>query len=103
MYAVIQQGTKQFEIEKGKTYLLDRIGGNEGDEITFNEVLLVVDGKKTHIGNPYVKNAQVKMKIIREVKGKKVIAFKFKKRKSSRTIKGHRQKYTLVEITDISV
>ena len=103
MYAIIQQGTKQFEVTKGQTYKVDKLVGNEGDEVTFKEVLLVVDGKKRHIGTPFVKKAQVTAKIIKDVKGKKVISFKFKRRKKSRRIRGHRQKYTEVTITDIAV
>ena len=103
MYAIIQQGKKQFEVTKGQTYNVDKLVGNEGDEVTFKEVLLVVDGKKRHIGTPFVKKAQVTAKIIKDVKGKKVISFKFKRRKKSRRIRGHRQKYTEVTITDIAV
>ena len=103
MYAIVQQGTKQLEVEKGKTYQFDRVVGQPGDEISFKEVLLIVDKKKRHIGTPYVKDAEVTGKIINEVKGKKVISFKFKRRKSSRRKIGHRQKYTALEITGIKV
>ncbi|MBU1862421.1 MAG: 50S ribosomal protein L21 [Candidatus Omnitrophica bacterium] len=103
MYAIVQQGTKQFEVEQGKTYQFDRMLGKAGDEISFKEVLLVVDTKKCHIGTPYVSGAEVSGKIVREAKGKKVISFKFKRRKGSKVKKGHRQKYTLVEITNMKV
>ena len=73
MYAIVQQGTKQLEVVKGKTYQFDRVLGKPGDEISFKEVLLVVDKKKRHIGTPYVKGAEVTGKIINEVKGKKVL------------------------------
>ncbi len=101
MYAIVQKGTKQFEVEKGKIYKFDRMLGAVGDEITFEEVLLVVDGTKRSIGTPNVEGATVTGTILGEAKGKKVICYKFKKRKSSATKKGHRQKYTLVEIKDI--
>ena len=103
IYAIIQQGNKQFAVTKGQTYKLDKLVGKEGDDVTFKDVLLVVDGKKRHIGTPFVKKAQVTAKIMKDVKGKKVISFKFKRRKSSRRIRGHRQQYTMVTITDIAV
>ena len=102
MYAIVQQGSKQFVVEKGKLYKFDRIMGEPGDDFTFSEVLLVVDGKNRQIGTPTVKGAEVKAKIVAEVKGKKVICYKFKKRKSQSSKKGHRQKYTLMEIKEIS-
>lgn len=101
MYAIVQQGTKQFEVEKGKLYKFDRMLGEPGSEVTFDQVLLVVDGDKRKIGTPLVKDAQVQGKIVKETKGKKVISFKFRRRKASQVKKGHRQKYTVVEITDI--
>ena len=103
MYAIVQQGSKQFEVEKGKTYKFDRIVDNKGDEISFKEVLLVVDGDKRHIGTPLVKGAEVVGTIQGEVKVKKVISFKFKRRKDSKRIKGHRQKYTVITIKNIKV
>lgn len=101
MYAVVQQGTKQFEVEKGQCYRFDKMLGNEGEEVNFNEILLVVDGEDRKIGAPFVKGAEVKAKVIGDVKDKKVISFKFRKRKASQRKKGHRQQYTVVEITDI--
>ncbi len=103
MYAIVQQGSKQFQVEKGKAYQFDRLPNASGDKVSFKEVLLVVDKSKRHIGTPFVKGAEVRGKVVTEVKGKKVISFKFKRRKSSKKIKGHRQRYTLVEIEDIKV
>ena len=103
MYAIIEQGGKQLQVEKGGTYRFERVPGNKGDKVSLKEVLLIADGKKRHIGTPYVKKAEVIGTIINEVKDKKVISFKFKRRKSSRRKIGHRQKYTLVEVTDIKI
>ena len=75
MYAIIQQGTKQFEVTKGQTYNVDKLIGNEGDEVTFKDVLLVVDGKKRHIGTPFVKKAQVTAKIISRKASKPLMTF----------------------------
>jgi len=101
MYAIVQQGTKQFEVEKGQIYRFDKMMGEVGEEVSFNEILLIVDGEKRNIGTPVVKGAEVKGKIIGDAKGKKVISFKFRRRKSSMKKIGHRQKYTLVKIEDI--
>ena len=103
MYAIIQKGTKQLSIEKGAIYKIDKVLGEPGDEISFKEVLLVVDGETSHIGTPFVKDAEVVGKIIKDVKGKKVYSFKFRRRKSSKVKKGHRQQYTLLQIEDIKV
>lgn len=101
MYAVVQKGTKQFEVEKGNTYRFDKMDLNEGDTVTFDDVLLVVDGEDRKIGAPKVDGATVEGKVVGDVKGKKVINFKFRRRKASQRKKGHRQQYTVVEITDI--
>ena len=101
MYAIVRKGSKQFEVEKGKLYRFDRMLGDSGDEVVFEDVLLVVDGEKREIGTPKVDGATVTGKIVKEIKDKKVISFKVKRRKSSKTKKGHRQKYTVIEIVDI--
>jgi large subunit ribosomal protein L21 len=103
MYALIQKGTKQYQVEKDKSYELELIQGEPGSEISFDEVLLVVDGENCSIGKPFVKGAKVTAQIVGEKKGVKTIAFKFRRRKHSRSMKGHRQKYTVVKIKDIVV
>jgi large subunit ribosomal protein L21 len=67
----------------------------------FEEVLLIDDGKKTHIGSPKIEGAQVKGKVLKQAKAKKVIVFKFKAKKREKTKKGHRQPYSEVEILKI--
>jgi large subunit ribosomal protein L21 len=101
MYAIVQQGTKQLEVEKGQIYKFDKMLGEIGEEISFKEVLLVVDGDKRSIGTPTVKGGEVKGKIVGDAKGKKVISFKFRRRKNSMKKIGHRQQYSLVKIEDI--
>ncbi len=103
MYAIVQTGTKQFEVEKGQLYKFDKVMGNEGEEFTFDQVLLVVDGENRHVGTPLVKGAEVKATIVKDVKDKKVISFKFRRRKSSQRKIGHRQQYTVMKIEDIKV
>ena len=103
MKAVIKTGGKQYLVEKGQTIDIEKLKGQEGDSINFAEVLLVYDTKDAHIGDPVVKDAQVKGKIISQFKDKKVIILKFRRRKRYSKKQGHRQQKTKVEITDIAL
>ncbi len=103
MYAVIEQGKKQFKVEKGAFYKVDKMLGEKGGEVSFKNVLLVADGEKSSIGAPYVEGAEVKCTIVGEAKGKKVVSLKFRRRKASKVKKGHRQKYTVIKVEDIIV
>jgi large subunit ribosomal protein L21 len=102
MRAVIKTGGKQYMINKGDIIDVELLTGNPGDEVEFKEVLAVADEGGTTIGSPVVDNVVVKAKILGEKKGEKVTIFKFRRRKDFRKKTGHRQKYTSVEITDIS-
>jgi len=102
MQAVIRTGGKQYSVNSGDIIEVEKLIGNLGDEVEFTDVLLVSNDKgESTVGNPLVENAVVKAKILGEKKGKKIIVFKFKRRKDYRNKNGHRQKYTSVEITDI--
>jgi len=103
MQAVIRTGGKQYSVNSGDIIEVEKLIGNPGDEVEFTDVLLVSNDKgESTVGNPLVENAVVKAKILGEKKGKKIIVFKFKRRKDYRNKNGHRQKYTSVEITDIA-
>ena len=102
MYAVIQTGGKQYQIEEESILDVELLQSEDG-KFEFNEVLLLNDGKKIHIGAPFIKNCKVKAEIVKEVKGPKVIAYKYKKRKNYRRKRGHRQKYSQVKITKIEL
>jgi large subunit ribosomal protein L21 len=102
MQAVIRTGGKQYRVKPGDVINVEKINGNRGDTVEFSEVLMVSDDEgAVKMGSPLVDNAAVKGRIVRDEKGKKVIVFKFKRRKGYRRKKGHRQVYTRVEITDI--
>ena len=102
MFAVIKTGGKQYTVNPGDVIDVELLAGEPGDEIEFNEVLMVSKDKgKVDLGTPTVEKAVVKGKIVQEKKGKKIIVFKFKRRKDYRNKNGHRQRYTTVEITDI--
>jgi len=102
MHAVIKTGGKQYTVNPGDILDVELVSGNPGDAIEFNEVLMVSNDKgEVQVGSPLVEKAVVKAKIVKETKGKKIVVFKFKRRKDYRNKNGHRQRYTTVEITDI--
>jgi large subunit ribosomal protein L21 len=102
MHAVIKTGGKQYTVNPGDLLDVELLSGKPGDAIEFNEVLMVSNDKgEVQIGSPLVEKAVVKAKIVKETKGKKIVVFKFKRRKDYRNKNGHRQRYTTVEITDI--
>ena len=102
MQAVIKTGGKQYIVNKGDVIDVELLKGNPGDVVEFKDVLLVADEGGTTIGSPVVGSAVVKAKIIGTKKGEKLIIFKFRRRKDFRKKTGHRQKFTSVEITEIS-
>ena len=100
MYAIIETGGKQYRVEKGDVIEVELLGIDKG-AVEFKEVLFVNDGKVTMIGAPHVDKCLVKGEVLEEIKGPKVISFKYKKRKSYHRKVGHRQKYAKVKITEI--
>lgn len=103
MYAIFRAQGKQFRAEKGQTLRLPRIDAEAGSKITFDEVLLASDGQSITPGLPLVKGAKVEAEIVREGKGEKIYVFKFKRRKNYRRKTGHRQHFTEVRITDVTL
>lgn len=100
-YAIIKTGGKQYQAIEGKTIAIELVPGNAGDSILFDEVLFRKTGEgKFEIGQPHLK-AVVKGTIIKNIKGPKLIVFKFKRRKKVRVKKGHRQPGTVVRIQSI--
>ena len=103
MLAVIKTGGKQYLVSPGQKIKIEKINEKEGEEITFDEVLLVEKGKKIEIGTPFIAEAKVIGKVLSQGKGKKVIVFKYKQKTRYKVKKGHRQPYTEVEIKTISL
>ena len=101
MYAVIRDGSRQHIVRPGDEIELDRRDIAEGAEIDIDDVLLVVDDDSVQIGAPRVSDARVKGVVLGEVKGEKLVVFKYKRRKDSRRKTGHRQRYTRVRINEI--
>ena len=101
MHAVIRTGSKQYRVAEGDTIKVEKIEGNAGDLVRFHDVLLVSDGDKVQVGNPVVEGATVEGTIRAQDKHKKVISFRFRRRKDSKRIRGHRQMFTEVQIDSI--
>ncbi|MDD4202030.1 MAG: 50S ribosomal protein L21 [Candidatus Omnitrophica bacterium] len=103
MYAILEIGGKQEKVEKGVEIIVNRLENEEGSSLTVKEVLFAKKGAKYHIGTPYVKGASVECDIISHIRGDKVFAFKFKRRKSYKRKVGHRQELTKLMVKDIVV
>jgi len=101
MYAVIKTGGKQYRVAKDQVLAIERLAGEAGDGIAFEQVLMVEDGTATAVGTPYVEGATVAAEILDQTRGPKIIVFKKKRRKKYRRRNGHRQDLTLVKVTDI--
>ena len=101
MHAVIATGGKQYRVEPKMIIDVELLGGEAGDKVEFNEVLAVGNGTDIKFGNPTVSGAKVEAEIIENFRGKKLIAFKFKKRKGYHKTKGHRQDLCKVKISNI--
>lgn len=103
MYAVIKTGGKQYRVEKGEILSIEKVKGKVGEEYQFKDVLLVSQKGKVTVGTPIVPKASVVGKILKEDKDKKILVFKFKRRKNYRRKQGHRQLVSVIKIEDIKV
>jgi len=102
MYAVIETGGKQYRVQKGDVIDVERVGASaESPEVKF-DVLLLADGDSVTLGKPLVEGASVTATFMADVRAKKVIVFKYKKRKGYRRKNGHRQNYQRLRIQEIS-
>ena len=102
MYAVIKTGGKQYRVAQGDRLRVEKLPGNVGENVTLREVLLVGGGDAIKVGAPLVDGAKVEAKIVAQDRGKKIIIFKFRRRKNYRRKTGHRQPFTALEITGIT-
>jgi large subunit ribosomal protein L21 len=101
MYAVVKTGGKQYRVSKGDRVKIEKIPGEVGAEVSFDEVLMIGGTEDVKVGTPHVSGASVSARIVRQDRSKKVMVFKFKRRKGYKKKQGHRQAYTQVEITGI--
>lgn len=103
MYAVVEISGKQFMVEKGDHILTDKIDGEVGQELQFDNVILTSDSENVSIGQPIIDGVSVKATIMDYERGKKILVFKKKRRKGYKVKRGHRQDYTQLRIDDIVV
>ncbi len=103
MYAVIKMGGKQYNITKGDIIQVEKQDVQDGTEVSIKDVLLVCDGTQIKVGQPLVNGATVKAEILEQVKDKKKIAYKYRRRKAYHRKRGHRQQLTKLEIKEIAV
>jgi large subunit ribosomal protein L21 len=102
-YAIIKTGGRQYRVAEGDTIDVDLLDVQAGKTATFGDVLMYADGKDLTHGNPLISGARVTAEVVEQRKDKKVIAFKFKRRKGYHRTVGHRRKLTRVKIKSISV
>lgn len=101
MFAVVDIAGQQFKVSENATYYVPRLSDKPEAVVTFSNVLVVGDDKKTKIGSPSISGAKVTAKVLEHLKDDKVIVFKKKRRKGYRKFNGHRQQLTKIEITKI--
>jgi len=99
-YAIVQIGTHQYQAIEGKTVAVEKIDGEAGASLEFKEVLLRKNKDVVEVGTPFVKGV-VKATIVKQMRGPKIIIFRFKRRKKSRVKKGHRQSLTVIRFESI--
>ena len=101
MYAVFRSGGKQYRASEGDLVRVERLDAQEGDDVEFDQVLMVGDGADVTLGSPLVEDSRVRGIVTAQARGKKIVVTKFKRRKNYKRIMGHRQHFTEVEITSI--
>ena len=102
MFAILKTGGKQYKVAKEEKLLIDKIDGNVGDEIIFNDIIMINDNGKTDIGSPLVKDAAVVAEVVKQTRGPKITIIYKRRRKNSRRKQGHKQDLTLVKIKNIA-
>ena len=102
MYAIICTGGKQYRVENDDVIYVEKLDAKEGEEVSFDVMLLGGEGTDTRIGKPFVAGATVTGKVVKNVKSAKILVFKYKAKKNERKRQGHRQPYTKVQITGIN-
>lgn len=101
MYAVIESGGKQYRVSEGETVRVEKLAGPAGTKISFGPLLFTDDGGNVAVGQPTVSGMTVEAEIVEQGLAKKIVLFKYKRRKSYRRKGGHRQPFTALKITSI--
>ena len=103
MYAVVKTGGKEYRISQGDLIRVEKMEGKVGDQVTMKDILMVSHEGQVQVGNPLLANAVITGEIVQQMKGKKILTYKMKRRKNYRRTKGHRQTYTYIKVNDISL
>lgn len=103
MFAIFETGGKQYRAEKGIVLEIESLPEESGKNITFERIFLIADDKATHIGMPFVEGAKITGKVLEHGLDDKVRVQKFQAKKRHKTLRGHRQKFTRVEITAVTL
>lgn len=103
MQAVIVTGGKQYSVKEGDVIYVEKLGAEAEATVTFDQVLAIVDGENSKFGTPVVEGASVTGKVLKNGKGKKITVFKYRPKKDSKSMQGHRQPYSKVEIQKIAL
>ena len=103
MYAVVKTGGKEYRISRGDLIRVEKMEGKVGDHVTMKDILMVSHEGQVQVGNPLLANAVITGEIVQQVKGRKVLTYKMKRRKNYRRTRGHRQTYTYIRVNDISL
>ena len=101
MIAIFKTGGKQYSVKLGQILKIEKIEGEKGDVLSFNNILAISNGSENTIGTPLVKGASIKAKILDQIRDKKIIVFKKRRRKNYRLTQGHRQYLTVLKIESI--
>ena len=102
MYAIVEIAGQQFKVEKDQKLFVHRLENAEGDSVSFDKVLLIDNDGKVQVGSPIIEAAKVTAKVLKHVKGDKVIVFKKKRRKGYAKRNGHRQQFTQIQVESIA-
>jgi len=101
MYAIVDSGGKQYKVNEGEVLRVEKLAGKVGDSVSFDRILMLSDGDDVNIGTPLLEDVAVSGHIVEQGKAKKIIVFKYKRRKRYRRKQGHRQQFTAVKIDSI--
>jgi len=103
MYAIVDSGGKQYKVQEGEVLRVEKLAGKVGDSVSFDRILMFSDGDDVNIGTPLLEDVAVSGHIVEQGKAKKIIVFKYKRRKRYRRKRGHRQQFTAVKVDSIKI
>ena len=101
MYAIVETGGKQYQVEEGRYVDVELLNQEADSKVVFENIVMIVNGKKSKVGQPYVENAKVEGTVLKIDRAKKIIVYKQRPKKGYRKKQGHRQGYTRVMINKI--